>query len=220
MKASILIPAFNAGNTLQATLESCVDQGARVVEEIIVVDDHSTDDTQDVFEAFQRNHPDFNLLWATNPKKGACSARNHALSISTGECIQWLDSDDLLGTNKILNALKSLEDNPDQLVACPWRPFINELKTGLLPDFVDWVTIPDFSTPADWIARDTYMGLHCYFGHRNLFEQAGPWDESLAINQDGEYLTRVVAGSSGVLFTKESEVYYRRSSSNSSAGSL
>ena len=74
------------------------------------------------------------------------------------------------------------------------------------------ITIP---TPADWIARDTYMGLHCYFGHRNLFEQAGPWDESLAINQDGEYLARVVAGSSGVLFTQESEVYYRRSSSNS-----
>lgn len=215
MKASILIPAYNAAQNLEATLLSCVDQGADVVQEIIVVDDHSEDDSKAVFNRVATAHPEFAWKWAINPNKGACSARNHALSISTGECTQWLDSDDLLGTNKILNALKSLEDNPDQLVACPWRPFINELKTGLLPDFVDWVTIPDFSTPADWIARDTYMGLHCYFGHRNLFEQAGPWDESLAINQDGEYLTRVVAGSSGVLFTKESQVYYRRSSSNS-----
>ena len=215
MKASILIPAYHAARNLEATLLSCVHQGADVVQEIIVVDDHSEDDSKTVFNRVATAHPEFIWKWATNPNKGACSARNHALSISTGECIQWLDSDDLLGTNKILNALKSLEDNPDQLVVCPWRPFINELKTGLLPDFVDWGTIPDFSTPADWIARDTYMGLHCYFGHRNLFEQAGPWDESLAINQDGEYFARVVAGSSGVLFTQESEVYYRRSSSNS-----
>ena len=215
MKASILIPAYHAAKNLKATLLSCVDQGADVVQEIIVVDDNSEDNSRAVFNQVANAHPEFAWKWATNPNKGACSARNHALSISTGECIQWLDSDDLLGTKKILNALKSLEDNPDQLVACPWRPFINELKTGLLPDFVDWVTIPDFSTPADWIARDIYMGLHCYFGHRNLFEQAGLWDESLAINQDGEYLARVVAESSGVLFTQESEVYYRRSSSNS-----
>ncbi len=59
------------------------------------------------------------------------------------------------------------------------------------------------------------MGLHCYAGHRNLFEQAGPWDESLTINQDGEYFARVVAKSEGVRFTQETEVFYRRSSSSS-----
>ena len=97
----------------------------------------------------------------------------------------------------------------------PWRPFIEEPNTGLLPYNIDWNNIPDFSTPTEWLARDTYMVPHCYLGHRKLFEQAGPWNESLAINQDGEYFALVVARSSGVIFTQETEVYYRRSSSNS-----
>ena len=57
MTASILIPAFNAEHTLEATLESCVLQGAEWVEEIIVVDDHSTDGTRAVFEAVANSHP-------------------------------------------------------------------------------------------------------------------------------------------------------------------
>ena len=151
MKASILIPAFNAGNTLQATLESCVEQGARVVEEIIVVDDHSTDDTRDVFEAFQRNHPDFNLLWATNPKKGACSARNHALSLSRGPFIQWLDADDLLGRDKIETQLNALDGAGRSLATCPFRPFNGDPSTGLISDPRDW------QLKAEWTAGTSFV---------------------------------------------------------------
>ena len=84
MKVSILIPVFNASRTLQATLESCIVQGSDVVEEIILVDDHSDDYSKQVFEAIQHDHPEFNWKWALNPKKGACSARNHAFELSKG----------------------------------------------------------------------------------------------------------------------------------------
>lgn len=215
MKASILIPAFNAAHHLEATLLSCVDQGADVVEEIIVVDDHSNDDSEVIFSRVSEAHPEFTWKWLTNPKKGACSARNHAFSISTSDWIQWLDADDLLGPMKIVTALKLLEHIPDQLVSCPWHPLSGELNSGRLPDIVDWNTIPDFSTPAEWIARDTHMVPHCYLGHRHLFEQAGHWDESLTINQDGEYFARVIAKSAGVMFTQQTDVFYRRSSSDS-----
>ena len=215
MKASILIPAFNAAHHLEATLLSCMDQGADVVEEIIVVDDHSNDDSEAIFSRVSEAHPEFTWKWVTNPKKGACSARNHAFSISTSDWIQWLDADDLLGPIKIVTALKLLEHIPDQLVSCPWHPLSGELNSGRLPDIVDWKTIPDFSNPTEWIARDTHMVPHCYLGHRHLFEQAGHWDESLTINQDGEYFARVIAKSAGVMFTQQTDVFYRRSSSDS-----
>mgnify|MGYP000624865370 CR=1 FL=1 len=215
MKASILIPAFNAAHHLEATLLSCVDQGADVVDEIIVVDDHSNDDSEAVFSRVSEAHPEFTWKWVTNPKKGACSARNHAFSISTSDWIQWLDADDLLGPMKIVTALKLLEHIQDRLVSCPWHPFSGGLNSGRLPDIVDWSTIPNFSNPAEWIARDTYMVPHCYLGHRHLFEQAGHWDESLTINQDGEYFAKVVAKSEGVRFTRETEVFYRRSPESS-----
>jgi glycosyltransferase involved in cell wall biosynthesis len=46
MKVSILIPAFNASDFIAETLDSCIQQGEDVVKEIIVVDDHSDDDTK------------------------------------------------------------------------------------------------------------------------------------------------------------------------------
>ena len=48
-----------------------------------------------------------------------------------------------------------------------------------------------------------------WLGTRELFDKTGPWDESLSINQDGEYFTRAIAASQGVVFEPESQVYYR-----------
>ena len=42
-----------------------------------------------------------------------------------------------------------------------------------------------------------------------LFESIQPWDESLLINQDGEYFTRAIVASNGVIFEPQSRVYYR-----------
>ena len=134
MKASILIPAFNAADTLSATLLNCIAQGNTVVGEIIVVDDHSTDDTPNVFKAVQRQHPDFSWIWATNPKKGACSARNHALDLSQCDFIQWLDADDLLGPGKIDAQLRALEQSKRSLATCPFRPFKDNPITGRIED--------------------------------------------------------------------------------------
>ena len=69
MKASILIPAFNAAHHLEATLLSCVDQGADVVEEIIVVDDHSNDDSEAVFSRVSEAHTEFTWRWPPIRKK-------------------------------------------------------------------------------------------------------------------------------------------------------
>ncbi len=69
MKASILIPAFNAENTLKATLQSCIAQGADVIEDIIVVDDHSTDGTQSAFHEIANQHPEFNWRLEASPGK-------------------------------------------------------------------------------------------------------------------------------------------------------
>ena len=52
MKASILIPAFNASAYLAETLLSCVNQGLDSIEEIVIVDDHSEDETFQIANSF------------------------------------------------------------------------------------------------------------------------------------------------------------------------
>jgi len=209
MKASILIPAYNAAEFIGETLASCVQQGRDCIEEIIVINDHSEDDTRGVVERFQAKHPEIHIILEDNPTKGACSARNHALSLAQGDAIQWLDADDLLGERKLEAQLKLLNQNPQHLIASKWRRFAGDL-THLWPEEKGaWSHVPDQSSPKEWLLAERMMIPAGWLGSRQLFESIQPWDASLLINQDGEYFTRAIVASAGVIFEPQSRVYYR-----------
>lgn len=215
MTASILIPAYNAEAYLEVTLKSCVLQGANAVHEIVIVDDHSMDNTLGVATAFASAHPDFNFIIEKNPGQGACAARNHALSISTGKAIQWLDADDLMGELKLQKQLRLLDTHRDHLIASKWRRFFGDLGNMCPEEKGTWSEVPNASTPLEWLAAERMMIPAGWLGTRSLFEKAGDWDETLLINQDGEYFTRAIAASAGVIFESVSRVYYRSGISGS-----
>ena len=209
MKASILIPAYNAAEFIGETLASCVQQGRDCIEEIIVINDHSEDDTRGVVERFQAKHPEIHIILEDNPTKGACSARNHALSLAQGDAIQWLDADDLLGERKLEAQLKLLNQNPQHLIASKWRRFAGDL-THLWPEEKGaWSHVPVQSSPREWLLAERMMIPAGWIGSRQLFDSIQPWDVSLLINQDGEYFTRAIVASAGVILEPESRVYYR-----------
>ena len=208
MKASILIPAYNAAEFIGETLTSCVQQGLDCIEEIIVINDHSADDTRSVVQRFQAEHADHRIILEDNPTKGACSARNHALRLAQGDAIQWLDADDLLGERKLEAQLKLLIQNPQHLIASKWRRFAGDL-THLWPEEKGaWSHVPVQSSPREWLLAERMMIPAGWIGSRQLFESIRPWDVSLLINQDGEYFTRAIVASAGVILEPKSRVYY------------
>ena len=209
MKASILIPAFNAAEFIGETLASCMQQGIDCIEEIIVINDHSEDDTRGMVERFQAEHTDFQITLEDNPTKGACAARNHALSLAKGDAIQWLDADDLIGEGKLNAQLELLEQNPQHLIASKWRRFAGDLAHLWPEEQGAWSHVPEHSTPKEWLLAERMMIPAGWLGSRQLFEGMRPWDESLLINQDGEYFTRAIVASAGVIFEPQSRVYYR-----------
>ena len=215
MKASILIPAFNAATYLNETLQSCVEQGLQYVEEIIIVDDGSEDNTLQVANAFAQSHPEVKCIIESNRKRGACAARNHAFLLSSARAIQWLDADDILGLGKLKRQLAILHANPDCLIASKWCRFEGDLNNLWPEEKGKWSATPKTSTPEEWLCADRMMIPAGWLGTKKLFESIGPWDESLNINQDGEYFTRAIAASKGVLFEGKSRVYYRSSLQNS-----
>ena len=205
---SVLIPNFNSEAFIAETLESIIPQ-IKNAGEIVLVDDHSTDHSVNLARSILVNsRVEFKIL--KNTTKGACSARNLALRESKHPHILWLDSDDKIDSNRISVGTKFLAKNPRQIHACPWLPFTSKPRKGQNLSTPSWNDIPKSSSPAEWLARDKFMGLHCYMGHRSVFEQAGPWDESLLINQDGEYFARVIASCEKVFFDGSVEVFYRR----------
>lgn len=89
MKITVVIPLYNKQSTIQGALESVFNQTVQP-EEIIVVNDGSTDGSEKVVESL--NYPLINLIH--QPNAGVSTARNRGIDESTGEWIAFLDADD------------------------------------------------------------------------------------------------------------------------------
>lgn len=89
-KCSIIIPSFNYAHYLNECIQSCLNQTYKNIE-IIVVDDHSTDNTAEVVRAY----PNVRYIFQIE-NFGLSVARNTGIQAATGERILCLDADDTI----------------------------------------------------------------------------------------------------------------------------
>jgi glycosyltransferase involved in cell wall biosynthesis len=117
---SVVIPAFNAADTLEQTLHSVAAQTYRNLE-IIVVDDGSADHTGVIATAYAETDPRVRLLRQSNG--GVASARNAGIQASTAEFVAFIDADDLWHPTKIAKQMALLTAGGDDmaLVYAPFR---------------------------------------------------------------------------------------------------
>ncbi len=112
---SVVIPAYNAANTIMRAVESVWMQDYTPIE-IIVVDDASTDETSQIVDGLSGTGVH---LIHSNSRKGPSGARNAAIYRANGRYIAFLDADDAWLPNKISLQVKVMEDNPRfSLVTC------------------------------------------------------------------------------------------------------
>jgi len=105
-RISCIIPAWNAVRFLAESVES-VQAQSWPVDEIIVVDDGSTDDTAQVAASL----PGVTLIRQENA--GACAARNAGIAVAKGDFVAFNDADDLWLPNKIALQMAAFEADPD-----------------------------------------------------------------------------------------------------------
>src|SRR5438034_7154524 len=208
---SILIPAYNAEELLAYTLQSAIAQTWQR-KEIIVVDDGSTDRTAEVARRLATK--DVRVVSTAN--QGLSAAVNHAYKLCQGDYIQELDADDILAPDKIEKQLAALREGDSKriLLSSPWAHFhyrttnVRFIRNALWQDL----------SPVEWLLRKLGQNLHMqnatWLVSRELAEAAGPWDETLQYDQDGEYFARVLVASEGTRFVPEGRVFYRISGSD------
>src|ERR1035437_7664048 len=176
--------------------------------EIIVVDDGSTDSTLAVARSYESR--EVRVLSQAN--SGASAARNRALQLARGDFIQYLDADDLLSPEKIAAQLTVLHARaPGILATCRWGRFEDDPARARFVDAVVFRHFPpvDYLLPHTREARMMHPGA--WLVPRNVADRAGPWDERLSLNDDGEYFARVVLASAGIVFTPDPAAAYYRS---------
>jgi glycosyltransferase involved in cell wall biosynthesis len=90
MKVSVIIPSYNQGQFIEATLLSILNK-QDVEKEIIVMDGGSTDNTVDIIKRYEE-HLSF---WVSEKDNGQSHALNKGFARATGDIVCWLNSDDL-----------------------------------------------------------------------------------------------------------------------------
>lgn len=121
---SIIVPCYNATNTIERCLESLISQRYRPLE-IIVIDDYSNDNSykliSDVFNKWNYDNRSNGMCYkmCQNEKNQGCyRTRNRGLDLVTGDFIAFQDSDDISYPNRILYQYNSLVEHQVKFTSC------------------------------------------------------------------------------------------------------
>ena len=205
---SVCIPCYNAERYIEHTLMSLLSQSYPSIE-IIVIDDKSSDNSFTIIETYARRNSKIVLEKAH--RKGAAAARNQAYSKSKGDLVVFFDADDLINPNFIASQVELLKNRPACVSISNWgRFFNNDLNTFKIDNqvirrnlsFHNWIiaywTDYKHTTPPGRILIP-----------RKIMEAAGEWNESLSLNDDFEFFTRVFLNCETILYNDAALFYYR-----------
>jgi glycosyltransferase involved in cell wall biosynthesis len=183
---TVLIPTFNRAHLLVESLDSVLAQTRRP-DQIIVINDGSTDDTLERLEPYRG---DIEILNKDNAGKSA--ALNKALSVAKGNLIWVFDDDDIAEPDALEILLGLLDENPDADFAYGRHDRFEVRPDGRVKwkDTGYWRKSPPddflFETLLDMFAHQPGMLVR-----KSLYIKAGAFDESLVRSQDYDMLLRL-----------------------------
>ena len=122
---SIIIPAYNAENTIQNAIDSVLEQSFKDWE-LILIDDGSTDTTASIANQYSKKDCRITLINQVN--KGRSVARNVGISYAKGIWLSFLDADDMLPPTSLQTLYDNVNNNTD-LICGGYSPSNVKLKT-------------------------------------------------------------------------------------------
>lgn len=187
---SVITPCYNYGHLIAETIES-VRQQSYSNWEMIIVDDGSTDNTEEVVRAYTIADPRIRFLRQQNA--GPSAARNLAIREAKGQYIQFLDADDLIQKQKFTAQTEFLTMHPEvDVVYGNVRYF-----TGDPADTANWM-YSFWGAKKEWMPKISGQGneflvnalkgsfahINSFLFRRSIVDKAGPWDSNKRAAED------------------------------------
>ena len=201
-EVSVVVPTFNRAPLLVPTLSSLKQQSHRAAE-IIVVDDGSTDDTEEIVKRYGQG-----VKYVRIENSGQCRARNVGVAASTTPWIAFCDSDDLWHPDKLALQARLVDRAPDvEYSFTNFRLVIDGVwsdTTKFDSSPGDYWNVPKRALEKDLFVIDEPMFERLLWHQpifpstimmkRSFFEDVGRWKESLGrtVSEDLEFTLRCV----------------------------
>lgn len=188
LTASVLVPTFNRGPFLGACLKSLLTQ-TRPAGQILVVNDGSTDDTEDILRSFGDA-----IEVIRTPQVGKPSALNSGLRLVRGDGVWIFDDDDVSLPDALERLLEPLEADATLAFSFSSFYYTPSRPNGRLGQPTAISRIPDLATrgPLVPLLEGNYLGGAALFARTRCYEVVGGFDQSLIRSQDYEMAIRLV----------------------------
>lgn len=197
ISVSIIVPCYNQAKYLADALDSVLAQTCTKWE-CIVVNDGSTDNTEEVAKAYCTLDDRFQYLAKKN--EGVAAARNEGISVAKGYYILPLDADDKIGVNYLDLALTAFKKNPSlKVVYCKAELFGAESGPWELAE-------PEISS----LLIDNMIFTSALFKKKD-FERAGEYNTSLVYGlEDWDFWLKLLKNDYEIYRINSVQFYYRK----------
>jgi peptidoglycan/xylan/chitin deacetylase (PgdA/CDA1 family) len=183
MNVSVVIPAYNAQETIALTLESVIAQTFPHWE-AIVVDDGSTDDTLTIAKDFAQK--DSRIRVISQKQMGVSVARNTGINNAVYDWLLFLDSDDWILPQHLERLTEAIERNPHlDAVYGGWVEVTPDGKSNQQ----EYSGEPNNLFAA--LARYCVLAIHCCIVRRSIVLEVGGFDPSLRTCEDWDLWQRI-----------------------------
>ncbi|MDX1775470.1 MAG: glycosyltransferase, partial [Desulfobulbales bacterium] len=180
---SVIIPTYNRKNFLQKAIDSVLAQTYPYFE-LIVVDDGSEDNTEELIEKY-----DADIVYIRQKRKGPAAARNRGIEAARYNLLAFLDSDDCFAGNKLAVQFKAMQKEPAYLISHTQETWYR--RGRVLNQKIK------HKKPSGNIFNQSLklcaVGMSTVMLHREIFEHYGLFDEEYPCCEDYELWLRVSA---------------------------
>ncbi len=172
LAVSCVIPVYNGEKYLAAAIESVLNQ-TRPPEQLIVVDDGSTDGTAEVARSYATR-----IEYVYRENGGIAAARNTGVRLAQEDWLSFLDADDLWTPHKLERQLAAVNESPTASV------LFGFVQQFLCPEAVtDDLTVPEGMMPG-YVAGTM-------LARRHVFDTVGLFDESRTLGEFIDWFARL-----------------------------
>ena len=213
---SVVIANFNRAKLIGETLDNLLRQSLPP-NEVLVVDDGSTDESIEVIEKFGGR---VKLLRQSN--SGPAVARNLGLEHATGEFIQFFDSDDLCSLNKLEAQVAALAASGADFAYGPWlKARLGNRQASYSEFALQQGPLPESASALSWFLRGWAIVFQACMFRRSLLDRVGRYRPDLMPTEDSEFLFRMLqAGARGVHVPQAIVLYRVHTSGQITAGGM
>jgi glycosyltransferase involved in cell wall biosynthesis len=200
---TVIIPTYNRAELLREAIQSVLDQTFEDFE-LIIIDDHSTDNTSEVVSSFNDNR----IKYIMNDRtKGPAGARNTGIFKARGDWITFLDSDDIWLPEKLEVQFKKIQERDEtvKFIYAGYAIYDFEKKkevASYLPEKEGWIL-------KDLLYNNYITALCSVIVQKDILLKVGGFDERFPALEDWELYVRI-AGLTKFGIVKKKIVYVRK----------